>query len=480
MSKKTITILICIIIFPVLTSLACLSGVREKISDQVSDFVDDQVGEVLEEVVEEIVPQTEEEAIPTEALPTEAPVVEEPTPQVPISNEKQDIIMLDISTWIQDAETVFVAYLFQNPNSSYMFEDADFSFYLYDSNGMEIGSNEYYVSQIYPEEKIGIVFNYYLPDAQTIVDSISVEWEIRNTVASQGAVNPLSPSTINFWPSGGYPVVTGSIENSSSSILTNIQTNIVCYNSAGEIVGGGSTYVDFVPNGAQVGFSNYVEAFEDVALVEAYPYMTYGSMVIDDPDAWTKISILEDNFYQGTYNWVYGGAVIRNDTADFLEDSVFFATFYDSSGKVVTVASAYIDFLFPGEILGFAPWIYSLPEDALMTTSEIWILPGRVADNYELSSNPFVVNSTELIGDYQDTVLVNFTNTYSKQVSEVEVFVIVRNASGEIIGGGSDWTDEPTPAGGRSSSEVYVSVDSGETIATIEAWVLPSFWTNFE
>jgi hypothetical protein len=146
----------------------------------------------------------------------------------------------------------------------------------------------------------------------------------------------------------------------------------------------------------------------------------------------------------------------------------------------VSVGSAYINFLFPGEILGFAPWIYSLPDEARIATSEIWVLPGRVVDNYELSSNPFVVNSTELIGDYNDTVLVTFRNTYSKQVSEVEVFVIVRNASGEIIGGGSDWTDEPTPAGGTGSTEIYISVESGDTIASIEAWVLPSFWTNFE
>lgn len=480
MSKKTILILTLIIIFPMLTSLACLSSVREKISDQVSDFVDDQVGEALEDVVGEIIPQSEEEMLPSEALPTEEAVIEAPTTQVPLSEEQQDIIMLDNSKWIQDEDTVFVAYLFQNPNQSFMFEDAEFSFYFLDSSGTEIGFDEYYVTNFYPGEKIAIVFNYYLPDDLTIVDSVMVEWELPSTVAAQGMTNPLTTSEVNYWPSGGYPIVTGSIANSGSSIFTNIRTNIVCYNGSGEIVGGGSSYVDFVPNGAKIGFSNYVEAFEDVALVEVYPFMTYGSTAVDDPNAWTKISVLENNFYQGTYNWGYGGVIIRNETDDVLENAVFYATFYDSAGKVVSVASAYFDILLPGEIIGFSPWIYSLPDGTRMSTFEGWAFPGEVVTGYELSSNPFVVNSTELIGDYQDTVLVNFTNTYSKQVSEVEVYVIVRNAAGEIIGGGNDWTEEPTPAGGTGSAEVYVTVDSSETIASIEAWVMPSYWTDFE
>jgi hypothetical protein len=490
MSRKTLFILTLLIIFPMLTSLACLSSVREKISGKVSDFVEEEVGEALEDVVGGIVPEdiipTEEGAPPVveptvEQAPVEPPTeVETPVEEVPAEGEPKEIILLDKSKWIQDEDTVFVAYQFQNPNLSYMFEDAKFSFRFLDSTSAEIGFDEYYVAQIFPEEKISIVFTYYLPDAETIVDSVTTEWEITSIVPAQGMVNPLSTSTVKFWPSGGYPIVTGSIANNSSSILTTIQTNIVCYNGAGEIVGGGLAYIDFVPNNAQVGFSNYVETFDTVATVEVYPFMSYGSNTVDDPNAWTKLAVVDNYFYQGTYSWGYGGVIIRNQTADVLKNSMFYATFFDDDGNVVSVASSYFDVLLPGEELGFSPWIYSLPDGARMSTFEAWAFPGEAITNYELTSNPFVVNSTEVVGDFQDTVLVNFTNTYTKQVSEVEIFVLLRNAQGLIIGGGNDWTDEPTPAGGTTAAEIYVTKDSSETIASIEAWVVPSYWTTFE
>ncbi|MFU8827715.1 MAG: hypothetical protein ACNA70_09550, partial [Brevefilum sp.] len=106
--------------------------------------------------------------------------------------------------------------------------------------------------------------------------------------------------------------------------------------------------------------------------------------------------------------------------------------------------------------------------------------PGDPNKYYELDSNPFRVNSTSVTGDFDNYVLVNFTNTYSKQVSEVDVYVLVFDEQGDIIGGGNTWTNEPTPAGGIGEIEVWVSYGSNKTIADIQAWVVPSYFTRFE
>ena len=80
----------------------------------------------------------------------------------------------------------------------------------------------------------------------------------------------------------------------------------------------------------------------------------------------------------------------------------------------------------------------------------------------------------------QDTVRVNFTNTYSKPASEVDVNVLLLDAAGNIIGGGADWTTEPIPAGGTTEIEVWVDYDPALEVASIQVWVTPNYWTAFE
>jgi hypothetical protein len=76
--------------------------------------------------------------------------------------------------------------------------------------------------------------------------------------------------------------------------------------------------------------------------------------------------------------------------------------------------------------------------------------------------------------------MVNFTNTYTKQVTDVDVYVQLYNSEGLIIGGGQDWTTDPIPAGGSMDVEVFVDYSDSQTVDRIEAWVLPSTFTDFE
>jgi hypothetical protein len=426
---------------------------------------------------------------PLEELPTEEPATAEPVviteeqiavvTEVPAIETQQDIL-LDQSFWTQDQGTVFVAYMFENPNSNYMLEEGTINFYLLDSTGTEIGSDWYDIYEVLPLQKFAIVFTYYLSDEQAVVDSISIDWDTTMTQTSGENTPDLFIYQSNYWPNNGYPGVTGGIMNQSQYIYTNLRVNIVCFDNAGRIVGGNYTYVDFVPDYNQIGFSSYVETYGEVASTEIYPLVTSSTEKVEATDQWSKLILLEDNFYQGSYGWVYGGTLIYNDTQNPITDSVFYATFYDSSGRVVSSGYDYIDFIFPGQTLGLAPWIYSLPDNTSISYSEIWLLPGEEVSNYELSENPFQVTSLGIIGDYKDTVSVTFTNTYNKDASELDVFVLLRNTSGEIIGGGYDWTSEPTLAGGSTTIEIWVSYDSAESIDTIEAWVMPNYWTEFD
>ena len=99
---------------------------------------------------------------------------------------------------------------------------------------------------------------------------------------------------------------------------------------------------------------------------------------------------------------------------------------------------------------------------------------------YELTGNPFTVNSANITGDYGSPVTVNVTNNYSKDVSELNVFVLLYNAEGQIIGGGNDSTKEPIPSGDSIDFELLINYSYNEVVDSIETWVEPSNWTEFE
>jgi hypothetical protein len=473
MSKKILQILGFIIIFPMLTSLvACLGSPKSLIAEEIEERSQDETNEeeeITEEVTEEV-----EEIITAEP---EVVVTEEPT--VATEEVQQDITLVKYS-WYQEEDIVFAGYIFKNPNMSYVVEEASFNFSILDANGLELGYDWYDLSQIQPEQEFAVAFTYYLSDETDIVDSISVDWDTTFTQELNDVANPLTINQVNYWPNDGYPGVTGSIINDSEFIYKYIEYSILCFDNTGEIVGGNHDYVEFIPEFSEVGFSSYIDTYGEVAETRIYLELSPSTEIIENSNIWTDLSVVDDHLYQDIYGWVYGGAVISNNTSSPIENSLLFATLYDSTGRVISTADAYVEFIFPGDSAGLPLWSYFIPDDAIISHYDIWVLPGEKLTNYEVSTNPFVVTNLGIVGDYNSTISVTFSNTYNKQVSEVDVYVLLRNNYGEIIGGGYDWTSEATPAGGSSTVEVWVSYDSDEEIDSIEAWILPNYWTTFD
>jgi uncharacterized protein YcfL len=409
---------------------------------------------------------------------------QETTPVTPTEPEQidspQDLTMLEKSLWVQEGKTVFVSFFFENPNTDLIFEDVTYTVYLYDASGEEIDSDSSTMRWVFPEQTIGIVFNFYLPDEDITVDSVSVEWEMEDSHPPDDFTNPLAIEEATFWQNGNFPMVTGKITNNNVETYTNIRANIICYNAAEEIIGGAYTFVDFVPGSGFMGYATYVDVFDEVASVEVYPTFTENTVQYEGSDLWSEISILNDYFYEGNYGDLHGGAVIKNNTDTVLKDSVLYTTFYDESGRVTSTGNISIDILLPGDILGVTPWILSPPDSANTTEYDIVVLPGDVLEDYELTENPFTVDEASVIGEFDTDVSVKITNNYGKGVSEVEVYVLVYNADDQIIGGGRDWTDDPIPAGGSAEIDVWVNYARNQTIDKIRVWVAPNSWTEYE
>ncbi len=470
MFKKGL-IITAFILFPLVIGLACSLSQPDPTATPVPTATEVVMAEQTEPT-EEVITQE----------PTLPPTEESERELNPLnSSDAQGLVLLDQSLWAQKEGVVFVSFFIENPNEDLVFEDTEYTIYLYDANGNEIDSDYSNIRYLYPQQAFGITHYFYLSDESVTVDSVDVDWTHEKTFSSEGFTNPMTSKEVTYWQNDDFPIVTGSIFNDSSQTYTDVRINIICYDSASEIVGGGYTYLDFAPNNDYMGFISYVDIFDEQASsCEIYPTLTYTIQGKEGNDFWNDVTVVNDYFYEDDYGGILGGAVIQNNTDQILQNTVLYATFYDDTNKVTTTGTAYVDIIMPGADVGLAPWVVSPPEGANTTNYDILVLPGEVLSGYELAENPFIINDAQITGDYNDYVTISFTNTYNKSMSEVDVYILLYNADGLIIGGGNDWTTEPIPAGGTSEAEIWVNFADGETVDTIEVWITPNLWTEFD
>ena len=469
MPKKS-TILFAFIIFPLVIGLACRFTSRTDPTATPRPVV-----ETAEEVA----------ALPT-GTPTPEPI--EQIEEIEAEEETEEVLTpgfgvvegMDKSMWVQEDSYVYVAFLFENESSDMLYEDVMFSISLFDESDKLLYDEYLTTPWLFPEQTVGMFSSVWLEVDMSPVAKVTATFSYQEATAPGEMVNPFTSESIVYWPGDGYAMVTGKIVNNQDTTYTDLLVYAVCYDNAGEIVGGGFTYVDFIHLNDFMGFTMYVDTIGEVASVEVFPLLSYSTRFIDKTDFLSEISILDYYFYPNEWGYFIGGFIARNETETVLSDSLVYITFYDDQENVTATATAYIDLFLPGDTIGISPWVTTPPQDAQTTLLDILILPGEPVDDFELDSNPFRVNSTAVTGDFDDYVLVNFTNTYNRQVSELDIYVLVYNDDGLIIGGGWDWTRDPIPAGESAEIEVWVNYADAETIADIEAWVVPTNWTSFE
>jgi len=301
-------------IFVLVTGLACFCSVP----DGLTSIFEDLTGEVVEppviEMVEEPIdaPVVEEpEIVEPAAEPTAEPTVEptaEPTEEVieetpeATTEEFEDLVLLDNWLWVQEDDRVFIYFILENPNPDVIFEDVKITYTLFDAAGEEVKSDISFVQSFFPNQGFGGIKTINLGDENVTIDSVLVEWEDREPSELNGRSNPFTVDSAHFWENDGSPIVTGTIRNNDAETYTDVRANILCFNSMGEIVGGGFSWLSFIPGLDALGFSIYVDTFDDVASVEVFPSLTYLTEVYDASELGSKVSILDDQFMKGDNN----------------------------------------------------------------------------------------------------------------------------------------------------------------------------------
>lgn len=472
--------MIVLAILPLLVGLACTCGMLPFGGDGTT--VEEEVVVVITEevIAEEIfVEETEVEEVFLEETIVEEIEVEEI--EEVIIQPGEELIGTDL-TWLQEDRDVFITFYLKNQYQDMNLEAIEYTIRLFDADGEEIRSQWNTFPWLFAQQTVGIAFRAFMAEDSPPVDSVTFEYSFKNESPADEFEDPFSVEKLKSWEGGSKLVLTGIVKNDSSTVFTDVRINYICYNTQDEVVGGGYTYIDFVPGNNGMGFNALADTYGEVARTEAFPIITYNSKSYEDtPELWASISLLDHAYHENRFGNLMGGMVIQNNLVDtIMKLPIVIVTFVDQDGFVTTYGSQKVPLLFPGADIGLYPFVYSQPQDAATVDYEIFVLPGEPLDGYELDANVFTVDNVVVAGDSDEYAYVTYTNTYSKTATEVDVFVLAYDPDGVIIGGAKSTIKDPISAGASMEAEIYVYYNRDYTVDTMQAWVFPNSWTKFE
>lgn len=160
-------------------------------------------------------------------------------------------------------------FIVENPNPGLAVEDSRYQVAVYDANGTVIGTDSSYITVLFPGQKLGIAGQVFLPDGAT---AASIDVQVK-----PGQYEPFDPvptfttENVQYVGDQYFPKVTGIVKSPYQKDLEHIRVSAIAYDANGAIIGGGFTFLDFVPAGGQAAAEVSVTTTGAPASVEMYP-----------------------------------------------------------------------------------------------------------------------------------------------------------------------------------------------------------------
>ena len=268
--------------------------------------------------------------------------------------------------------------------------------------------------------------------------------------------------------------LTGWLSNADELTYTEVSINAIAYNAKGEIVGGGSGYMEFVPPEDTVGVSVPATVTEAPVRVEIYPTLSAYSASLPGGKWWNNVKVEDWSFVTTDTGQLAGGAVLTNITDRVLTGTFYILTVSDAEGRVCLVAKDFINMILPDETLNFSPGVLHLPKTVSASKVDLLIVPGEFGE-YSLAYNPLSTSQPllDIEGD-SPLVRVNVLNNLNASISTVLVTVLIKNPQGEIVGGGHMLTDRIPPNGSLRVAVPVAFLGDPETLTVYTSATLPA------
>lgn len=462
-----------IAIFIVCVILIGCSSATEELSEAVADTPTPAVeAEAPEEQVEAeqeepATPEQEVEPEPTEAPPTEPP----PTPTA----ELEKVVLADFGFGQDERELGFAFYV-ENPNPGFAIEDSQYQVAAFDAAGVVVSTESGFIELLLPGQTLGVASTMFVDEGVT-VDSIEVQLLGGDPVAAED-IPTFTVDSVRYYPSEFFSRASGTITSPYDRDLEDLRVSAVAFNETGEIIGGGFTFLNFIPAGGITGVEVQLVSGGEVATVELYPTVSgltfFGADDELPPDV-QVMNMLKSGYGQDG-NEIGFGMLLENPNEGFsVESSKYRVSVYGEDGAVIGVEEGYINLLLPGETQGVAGSIF-VQEGTVATSVDFQIKDG---DFIAADALPFFTseNVSYQPGDFLSSVTGQIGNPYARDVTDLRATAIVYNEAGEIIGGGFTYVDF-VPANGKAAAEVSVTSAGNPVLAELYASV--SSLSDFE
>lgn len=164
------------------------------------------------------------------------------TANLPLETSKLNLVKVGFG---QDDNRASFGMLINNANAEYSIENSQYRVVAYDTNGTLLNAEEGYIQVLTPGATLGAAGDLFVPENQIIA---RVDIQLKDgRYEKTGVVPSFTSENITFLPSDFFDKVTGTIVSPYAKEITNIRVSALSYDQAGQIIGGGFTYIDFVP-----------------------------------------------------------------------------------------------------------------------------------------------------------------------------------------------------------------------------------------
>jgi hypothetical protein len=184
-------------------------------------------------------------------------------------NQEPIIELVDIGFGVEQGYAG-VGFLMRNTSTSDVIDRARYQITGYDTEGYVVDTDSGPAGVFYPGQTLAGFAEIYIAEG-FILDRVEVQLLQGESATALTPEFPFTTENVTFIAGSYSQNVTGIVKISFAKDINDIKVIAICYNVAEKIIGGGYTYVDFVPANGQSAVEVMVTVSEPPAKVELYP-----------------------------------------------------------------------------------------------------------------------------------------------------------------------------------------------------------------
>lgn len=418
----------------------------------------------------EVTPTNSSAATPTEssvATPTTPATATVPPSPTSTPSPQTQAVTVESYGFGQpdDSRTVGWAFIVSNPNATLAIEDSQYQVAIKDDAGTVLVADSGYLNLLMPGERTAVAGTSYLPEGAR-ASTITVAFNEGDTESLE-TTETFTSSNVSYFPDEYFPQVTGVIANPYNRDLEDIYVSAVAYDASGNIIGGGFTFVNLIPAAGQTGVTVSITTEGEPASVEVYGAVSSLTQLAAStgtaPESPLVLQAYGFGQSESTSQVGWGFVVENQNMGQEIARTKYRVTAYDSAGIVLGTDEGYIEFLAPGETLGYGGNLF-VPEATTATSIDVQVLAGDASTSDAVS--PLTGGSATYIADqFFPKATGSVTNSTDSTLEDIRVSAIAYDASGAITGGGFTFLDF-VPAQSEAAAEVSV-YSTGEPASVV-------------